>query len=184
MKRQVVVGITGASGAVYAQHLLAKLAAQTATEVAVVFTDNGKQVFRYELGEEALREITFQQYDNNNFFAPFASGSSSFDTLMIIPCSMGTLAKVTTGLASDLISRTADVMLKEGRRLIVVPRETPYNLIHLRNMVQLQEAGGVICPACPSFYSKPTRLEEVIDTVVDRVLQLAGFKTEAYQWGK
>ena len=97
---------------------------------------------------------------------------------------MGTLAKVATGLASDLISRTADVMLKEGRRLIVIPRETPYNLIHLRNMAQLKEAGGIICPACPSFYSKPTTLEQVVDTVVDRVLQLAGFNIDAYQWGK
>ena len=184
MKRQVVVGITGASGAVYAQRLLAKLASLATADVAVVFTDNGEQVFRYELGEEALQRISFQQYSNSDFFAPFASGSSSFDTLIIIPCSMGTLAKVATGLASDLISRTADVMLKEGRRLIVVPRETPYNLIHLRNMVQLKEAGGIICPASPSFYSKPAAPEQIIDTVVDRVLQLAGFETGAYRWGE
>ena len=184
MKRQVVVGITGASGAVYAQRLLEKLAAQVTTEVVVVFTDNGEQVFRYELGDDALSAIPFQQYDNNDFFAPFASGSSSFDTLIIIPCSMGTLAKVATGLASDLISRTADVMLKEGRKLIIVPRETPYNLIHLQNMVQLKEAGGIICPANPSFYSKPETLIQAIDTVIDRVLQLAGFTTATYQWGK
>ncbi|MDR0294997.1 MAG: UbiX family flavin prenyltransferase [Prevotellaceae bacterium] len=183
MKRQIVVGITGASGAIYAKRLLAKLATQAAAKVAVVFTDNGKQVFSYELGEEALSAISFERYDNNNFFAPFASGSSSFDTLIIVPCSMGTLAKVAAGLASDLISRTADVMLKEGRKLIIVPRETPYNLIHLRNMVQIKEAGGIICPANPSFYSKPETLEQAVDTVVDRVLQLAGFNIEAYQWG-
>ena len=182
--RQVVVGITGASGAVYAQRLLEKLATQATTEVAVVFTDNGEQVFRYELGEEALSAITFQRYSNDDFFAPFASGSSSFDTLIIVPCSMGTLAKVATGLASDLISRTADVMLKEGRRLIVVPRETPFNLIHLRNMVQIKEAGGIICPANPSFYSKPESLIQAVDTVVDRVLQLAGFNIDAYQWSR
>jgi 4-hydroxy-3-polyprenylbenzoate decarboxylase len=183
MKRQVVVGITGASGAIYAQRLLAKLAVQAATETVVVFTDKGAQVFRYELGEEAFSEISFPRYDNNDFFAPFASGSSSFDTLIIIPCSMGTLAKVATGLASDLISRTADVMLKENRRLIVVPRETPYNLIHLRNMVQIREAGGIICPASPSFYSKPDNLTQAVDTVIDRVLQLAGFETAGYHWG-
>jgi len=182
--RQVVVGITGASGAVYAQRLLEKLTAQAATEVAVVFTDNGEQVFRYELGEEALSAIPFQRYSNNDFFVPFASGSSSFDTLIIVPCSMGTLAKVATGLASDLISRTADVMLKEGRKLIVVPRETPFNLIHLRNMVQIKEAGGIICPANPSFYSKPESLIQAVDTVVDRVLQLAGFIIDTYQWSR
>ena len=184
MKRQLVVGITGASGAIYAQRLLTKLAAQTTAEVVVVFTDKGEQVFRYELGEDALGQISFQRYDNNDFFAPFASGSASFDTLIIIPCSMGTLAKAATGLASDLISRTADVMLKEGRKLIVVPREAPYNLIHLRNMVQLKEAGGIICPACPSFYSKPENIMQAVDTVVDRVLQLAGFDPETYQWGE
>jgi 4-hydroxy-3-polyprenylbenzoate decarboxylase len=184
MKRQVVIGITGASGAIYAQRLLEKLTAQTTAEVVVVFTDKGEQVFRYEIGENAFSEIPFQRYDNDDFFAPFASGSSSFDSLIIIPCSMGTLAKIATGLASDLISRTADVMLKEGRKLIVVPRETPYNLIHLRNMMLIREAGGIICPANPSFYNKPLTLVQVVDTVVDRILQLAGFENDSYQWGE
>lgn len=184
MSRKIVIGITGASGAIYAQRLLEKLNSLAAVETIVVFTHNGEQVFRYELGDDALHTIAFRRYDNNDFFAPFASGSSDFDTLIIVPCSMGTLAKIATGMASDLISRTADVMLKERRNLILVPRETPYNLIHLRNMLQIQEAGGIICPASPSFYSKPQSLSQAVDTVVDRILSLAGFTVETYHWGR
>jgi 4-hydroxy-3-polyprenylbenzoate decarboxylase len=182
MGRKVVIGVTGASGAIYAQRLFDKLSMQAAVEVAVVFTGNGAQVFRYEIGEEAFRAIPFPQYDNNDFFAPFASGSSLFDTLIVAPCSMGALARIAGGLASDLISRTADVMLKERRRLILVPRETPLNLIHLQNMLRITEAGGVVCPANPSFYSRPQTPNDVADTVVDRVLQLAGFTVDTYRW--
>ncbi len=182
-KRRIVVGVTGASGAVYAQRLLHKLSVLPDVEVALVFTENAKQVFRYELGDIAFDTLAFRQYDNTDFFAPFASGSSTFDTLIVVPCSMGALARIATGLASDLISRTADVMLKECRCLIVVPRETPYNLIHLRNMAQVTEAGGIICPANPSFYSKPATLEALVDTVVDRILTLAGLPVEGYRWG-
>ncbi len=181
--RRVVVGITGASGALYAQRLLGKLSAMPDVAVAVVFTDNGQQVYRYELGDADYEILPFRRYDNNDFYAPFASGSAGFDTLIVLPCSMGALARIAGGLASDLISRTADVMLKERRCLILVPRETPYNLIHLRNMVQVTEAGGIICPAGPSFYSKPDTIEQLADTVVDRVLQLAGLEVDGYRWG-
>ncbi len=180
------MGVTGASGAIYAQRLLHKLSAMPGVEVALVFTANGEQVFRYELGDAAFEALplAFRRYDNNDFYAPFASGSSSFDTLIVSPCSMGALARMAQGLAADLIGRTADVMLKERRRLILVPRETPYNLIHLRNMVQLTEAGALLCPASPSFYSKPGTIAEAADTVVDRVLQLAGFDAGGYKWGE
>ncbi|MDR3184043.1 MAG: UbiX family flavin prenyltransferase [Prevotellaceae bacterium] len=182
MGRKIVIGVTGASGAIYAKRLFDKLSPQEDVEVAVVFTANGEKVFRYEMGEAAFRAVPFPQYDNNDFFAPFASGSSLFDTLVVAPCSMGALARIAGGLASDLISRTADVMLKERRTLILVPRETPLHLIHIQNMQRIAEAGGVICPASPSFYSHPQTIDNAVDTVVDRVLQLAGFTVETYRW--
>ena len=182
MGRKIIIGVTGASGAIYAKRLFDKLSKQEEVEVAAVFTGNGAQVFRYEMGEEAFRAVPFTQYSNNDFFAPFASGSSLFDTLIVAPCSMGALARIAGGLASDLISRTADVMLKERRTLILVPRETPLNLIHLKNMQRIVEAGGVICPANPSFYSRPQTPAGLADTVVDRVLQLAGFTIDTCRW--
>ena len=142
MKRKIVIGVTGASGAIYAKRLFDKLSMLKEVEIAIVFTDNGEKVFRYEMGEEVFHAIPFPQYNNSDFFAPFASGSSLFDTLIVAPCSMGALARIAGGLASDLISRTADVMLKERRTLILVPRETPLNLIHLQNMQRITEAGG------------------------------------------
>jgi 4-hydroxy-3-polyprenylbenzoate decarboxylase len=183
MKRRVIIGITGASGSLYAKRLLDKLSAQKDVEIAVVFTDNGEQVFRYEIGDAVLKNLPFKRYDNNDFFVPLASGSSQFDTLIIAPCSMGTLARIAGGLASDLVSRAADVMLKERRKLILATRETPLNRIHLKNMLQVTEAGGIICPANPSFYSNPSSIEQVVDTVVDRVLHLAGFEVDMFRWG-
>ena len=184
MKRKVVVGITGASGSIYAKLLLQKFEQLGTSEedVAVVFTDSGEQVYRYELGDGAAAEIPFKRYDNHSFFVPFASGSSEYDTLIIIPCSMGTLGRIAGGLASDLVSRTADVMLKERRRLILVVRETPFSLIHIDNMRKVTEAGGIVCPANPSFYSLPKTVEQLAETVVDRVLSLAGFTIDAYRW--
>ena len=119
----------------------------------------------------------------DDFNAPFASGSGQFDTMIIIPCSMGTLGRIASGISNDLISRAADVILKERRKLICVVRDTPYNLIHIRNMETITLAGGIICPAAPSFYSKPTSIEQVAATVVDRVLDLAGFDIKTFRWG-
>ena len=123
-------------------------------------------------------------YSQQDFNAPFASGSGQYDTMIIIPCSMGTLGRIASGISNDLISRAADVILKERRKLICVLRDTPYNLIHIRNMETITLAGGIICPATPSFYSKPTTIEEVAATVVDRVIDLAGLQNESYRWGK
>jgi len=176
--RKIVVGITGASGAVYAQQLLERLQLLREVEVAVVLSDCGEQVFRYELGDDALAAIPFRCYANNDFGAPFASGSSRFDTLIVIPCTMGTLGRIAHGVSDTLLTRAADVMLKERRRLILVTREMPLNLIHLRNMAQVTEAGGIICPASPSFYSRPATIAETVRSVTDRVLQLAGFDDE------
>ena len=116
--------------------------------------------------------------------APFASGSARYDTMIVCPCSMGLMARIAMGISNDLITRAADVVLKERRRLIVVPRETPLSLIHINNMKAITEAGGIICPAVPSFYSQPQTIEAVVATVVDRVLDLADFDVKSYRWGE
>lgn len=185
MKRKIVVAVTGASGSIYAKILFKKLLAlkNELDEVGVVFSSNAADIWKFELNEEFKEEAPLQMYVKTDFYAPFASGSSSFDTLIICPCSMGTLGRIAAGISDDLITRAADVMLKERRKLIVVPRETPYNLIHLENMKTLTLAGGIICPATPSFYSQPKNIEELAETVVDRILKLADFKTNAFEWG-
>jgi 4-hydroxy-3-polyprenylbenzoate decarboxylase len=187
--RKIVVAITGASGSCYAYQLLKKLSCtDICTEnIAVIFSANGRKVFEYELSSSALEEVhrNFKVFDNNDFMVPFASGSSSFDTLIIAPCSMGALARIASGIASDLVSRTADVMLKERKRLILVTRETPLNSIHLENMLRVTNAGGIICPASPSFYSKPTDMEALISTVTDRMLSLSRIDyPDKYEWMK
>ncbi len=184
--RKVIVAITGASGSVYADNLLRKLMAikEQWTDLSVVMTGNAKQVWKLELGNDDWEKLPIKIYDTTDFTAPFASGSGQYDTMIIIPCSMGTLGRIATGISNDLISRAADVVLKERRKLICVVRETPYSLIHIRNMETVTLAGGIICPATPSFYSRPTTIEEVAATVVDRVLDLAGFDSKSFRWGK
>lgn len=183
---KIVVAVTGASGAVYAKVLFDKLV-QLKTqwqEVAVVMTDNAKYVWEYELGNKSYQNYPFRFFQKNDFTAPFASGSGRFNTMILIPCSMGTLGRIAGGISDDLITRAADVVLKERRRLILAVRDTPYNLIHIRNMEQVTQAGGIICPATPSFYSKPQTIEEVAATVVDRVLDLAGLIVPTYRWNE
>ena len=125
-----------------------------------------------------------KQYNNHNFYAPFASGSAQYDTLIIIPASMGMVGRIAHGVSDDLITRAADVILKERRTLILVPRETPYSLIHLTNMKLLTEAGAIIAPATPSFYSKPSSITELASTVTHRILDLAGFEVPTKRWGE
>lgn len=182
---KIVVAITGASGAVYAKVLLDKLekAQPRPDAVAVVMTPNARQVWETELGEDSFTKYPFSFYEQNDFNAPFASGSGQFNTMIIVPCSMGTLGRIANGISNDLITRAADVVLKERRKLICVARETPYNLVHIRNMETITLAGGIICPATPSFYSIPKTIEEVAATVVDRVLDLAGVKVDTFRWG-
>jgi 4-hydroxy-3-polyprenylbenzoate decarboxylase len=187
--RKTVVAITGASGSCYARQLLKKLSATDIghDNIAVIFSINGLKVFEYELGAAALDEVyaNFKVYDNSDFMAPFASGSSSFDTLIVAPCSMGTLARIASGIASDLVARTADVMLKERKRLILMTREAPLNAIHIENMLRVTNAGGIICPASPSFYSKPADMESLISTVTDRILSLSAIECSGrYEWMK
>lgn len=184
--RKIVVAITGASGSIYAKVLLDKLLAakDQLEKVGIVMSDNAKDVWQYELEESNYDNYPFDFYSKNDFFAPFASGSAQYDSMIICPCSMGTLARIAQGTSSDLTTRAADVMLKERRKLVLVTRETPLNLIHLRNMTALTEAGGIICPASPSFYSKPQNMKEVASTVVDRVLSLIDIEVPSFKWGE
>jgi 4-hydroxy-3-polyprenylbenzoate decarboxylase len=183
---KIVVAITGASGSIYSKILLEKLinAQDQWDDLAVVMTENARQVWTTELGNEDYNNMPLKFYGQQDFNAPFASGSGQFDTMIIIPCSMGTLGRIATGVSNDLITRAADVILKERRKLICVARDMPYNLIHIRNMEAITLAGGIICPATPSFYSKPKTIEEVAATVVDRVLDLAGIDVKTFRWGK
>lgn len=182
---KIVISVTGASGSVYAKLLLEKLVTvkNQWADVALVMTENAKEVWRTELGNESYNQLPFKMYSTTDFHAPFASGSGQYDTMIIIPCSMGTLGRIASGVSNDLITRAADVVLKERRKLICVVRETPYNLIHIRNMETVTLAGGIICPATPSFYSRPQTIEEAAATVVDRVLDLAGININTYRWG-
>lgn len=183
-KKKVIVAVTGASGSIYAKVLLDQLVKlnNQIEAVGVVMSDNAKDVWQFELGNQAYNDYKFTFYNKNDFNAPFASGSARYDTMIIIPCSMGTLGRIAHGISNDLISRAADVVLKERRKLIAVVRDTPFSLIHINNMKTVTEAGGIICPANPSFYSLPNTLEEVAGTVVSRILDLAGFEQESYRW--
>jgi len=182
---KIAIGVTGASGSIYAKVLLERLELlKDQVEAGLIFSDNAATVWQHELGNKDYERLPFKIWDKHDFMAPFASGSSSYSALIICPCSMGALGRIASGISNDLLTRSADVMLKERRKLICVVRETPYNLIHLRNMTAVTEAGGIICPATPSFYSNPKTMEDVAYTVVHRVLQLAGIDTEGYRWGE
>lgn len=186
MKKRVVVGITGASGSIYAKVLLDRLVELSAQldSVGVVMSDNAGDVWKHELGGDSYTNYPFKYYDKIDFFAPFASGSARYETMIVVPCSMGTLARIAHGVSNDLMTRAADVILKERRKLILVPRDTPLSLIHLENMRLLTQAGAIIAPASPSFYSNPTDFESLAKTVVDRVLDLAGFELNTYRWSE
>lgn len=183
---KIVLAVTGASGAVYAKLLIEKLLLlrEQWQEFAVVMTENAKQVWETELGNENFTNYPLKFYSTQDFNAPFASGSGQFNIMIVAPCSMGTLGRIASGMSNDLITRAADVILKERRKLICMIRDTPYNLIHIRNMETVTLAGGIICPATPSFYSRPSTIEAVAATVVDRVLDLAGLSIISFRWGK
>lgn len=182
--KKIVVAVTGASGAIYAKLLFDKLTqlGSQINEVGVVMSDNAKDVWSHELGNTSYSDYAFKFYNKYDFTAPFASGSARFDTMIVCPCSMGTLGRIAGGISDDLVTRAADVILKERRRLILLARETPFNLIHINNMKTVTEAGAIVCPANPSFYSIPKTVEEVAGTVVDRVIDLAGLENSAYRW--
>lgn len=185
MKQKLIIAITGASGSIYAKLLLDQLQNRLneMDKVELIFSKNACDVWEYEIGDKSYSKYPFKINGRENFFTGPASGSAGFDTMIICPASMGTIGRIANGISDDLITRAADVMLKEQRKLIVVPRETPYNLIHLKNMKSLTEAGAIILPASPSFYSHPKTVEEIAMTVVERILKLADLSAEGYKWG-
>ncbi|MGB0930840.1 MAG: UbiX family flavin prenyltransferase [Chitinophagales bacterium] len=185
MKKKIVVAITGASGAIYAKTLLENLLLyeNQIEAVGIVLSSNAKSVWEYELGDTKFDQYPFDYYEKNDFYVPFASGSAKYEAMIVCPCSMGTMSRIAHGISNDLITRAADVILKERRKLILVVRDSPYSLIHINNMKTITEAGGIICPASPSFYSKPSSFEELASTVTNRVLDLVGFQNlDAYRW--
>lgn len=182
IRKKIVVAITGASGSIYAQRLLMYLRQVPTVEVGVILSKNARDVWQHELGQAF--ETHFPLYDLSDYRAPFASGSAQYRHMVIVPCSMGTLGRIAAGISDDLIGRAADVILKERRQLICCIRDTPLSLIHIENMRTLTLAGGVILPAMPSFYSHPTTMEALADTVVHRILDLMGVEITAYRWGE
>ena len=178
---KLVIASTGASGAIYLQRLLAQIDC-TQNELHLVLSPFAKQVIHDELGELRV-PAGVHEHNDRSMNVPFASGSTFFDAMVIVPCTMGTLGRIAAGTSDSLIHRAADVFLKEKRKLILVPRETPWNLIHVRNCATLLEAGALILPAVPSFYSKPGSVDEVVDTVVHRILDQIGLPApRTFRW--
>ena len=184
MNKKIIIAITGASGSIYAKRLIEKLEkfADNIKNLELVFSEAGKQVWDFEINEK-LNEKNFRIFENTNLFSPIASGSAKYDTMVIIPCSMGTVGRIANGISNDLISRAADVIIKERKKLIIVPRETPFSSIHLNNLKIISDNGGVIIPASPSFYHNPQTIIELTDTVVNKVIEHIGFDSGAKEWG-
>lgn len=179
---KIIVAVTAASGAIYARQLLEQLVASPQVEsIALILSTNAEAVAETE-GVTLPESGKITRYANNNLFAAPASGSARWDAMVIVPSSVGTVSRVASGTSQTLIERAADVMLKERRRLVVVVRETPLSLIHLRNMTTLTEAGAIVLPASPSFYSRPTDIEELCSTVTERIVSLLGIDAPHFEW--
>jgi len=176
---EIVVGISGASGVGYGIRLLQVLQGSV---VHLVMTDSARKIIKVEtnFSPEDVEDLSDHVYAEDDFTAPIASGSYRFDAMVIIPCSMKTLAGVASGMSDNLIGRSAEICLKDRRRLVIVPRETPLSLIQLKNMVSVTEAGAVVLPACPAFYSRPQNLEDLFDVLVGRVLDSIGVENNLY----
>ena len=181
---KIIVAITGASGGVYARLCLEQLLqAEEVEQIALIVSDTAHKVLEFE-GVELPKSEKIVCYNNDDMFSPVASGSAAYDARVVVPASMGSVGRIASGVSLSLIERAADVMLKERRRLVCVVRETPYSLIHLRNMTTLTEAGAIILPASPSFYSHPSNIEELAATLTERVLAHAGLDLPHYEWGE
>lgn len=188
-RRKVVIGVTGASGAPYAKRILGWLGARSRdvgdVEIGVCLSATAPEVWALECGGDLREEVGFPVWGMRDFKAPFASGSAGWHAMAIVPCSMGTCARIAHGISDTLLTRAADVMIKERRTLVVVPRETPLSVIHLENLTTLARAGAVIMPAMPSFYGQPSSLDQVLDTVVGRVLDHLGLEHDLLKrWGQ
>ena len=180
---KLVIAATGASGTIYLQRLLEQID-YASHEVHLVMSTFSQQVAKQEI-DNFKPPIGVSQHSENDMNVPFVSGSARFDAMVIVPCSMATIGRIASGSSDSALLRAADVFLKERRKLILVPRETPWNLIHARNVVTLLEAGAVVLPAIPSFYSRPGSVNAVVDTVVWRILDQIGLPNPgAYRWGE
>jgi 4-hydroxy-3-polyprenylbenzoate decarboxylase len=178
---KLVIAATGASGTIYLQRLLAQIDCGT-HEVHLVMSAHAKQVAAEEVDDFKV-PVGVSHHSENDLNVPFVSGSARFDAMVIVPCSMATLGRIASGCSDSALLRAADVFLKERRKLVIVPRETPWNLIHARNIVTLLEAGAIVLPAIPSFYSRPSSVNAVVDTVVWRILDQIGLPNpRAYRW--
>ncbi len=185
MQKRIVIGMTGASGVQYGIRLIEAL--EGVEETHLVLSREARELVELETDVNVntlLKKATFH-YEDDDFLAPIASGSYRWDAMVVVPGTMKTLAGIANGYANTLIGRAADVTLKEGRRLIIVPREMPLNLIHLENMVRLKQAGAVIMPASPGFYNKPKTIDDLVDNVVGRILDQLGIDNDVYRrWGE
>jgi 4-hydroxy-3-polyprenylbenzoate decarboxylase len=180
---KLVIAATGASGTIYLQRLLEQIDC-AAHEIHLVMSAHAGQVAKQELDDFKIPP-NVSQHSENELNVPFVSGSARFDAMVIVPCSMATLGRIASGSSDSALLRAADVFLKERRKLILVPRETPWNLIHARNVVTLLEAGAIVLPAIPSFYSRPGSVTAIVDTVVWRILDQIGLPNpQAYRWGE
>lgn len=185
--RRVVVAITGASGVIYGVRLLEALRSISDVEVHLVISKSAQGIIKHELGmnPDQVAKLAHRTYDDNDLAAPIASGSFQFQAMAITPCSMKTLAAIAHGYTPNLITRAADVALKERRRLVLLIREAPYSLIHIRNMMLATEAGAIIMPASPPFYGKPKTIDDLVNAVVGRVMALMGIENNLYPvWGQ
>jgi 4-hydroxy-3-polyprenylbenzoate decarboxylase len=178
---KLVIAATGASGAIYLQRLLTQIDC-AAHEIHLVMSAPASEVAKQELDDFKIPS-NISQHSEHDMNVPFVSGSARFDAMVIVPCSMATLGRIASGCSDSALLRAADVFLKERRKLILVPRETPWSLIHARNVVTLLEAGAIVLPAIPSFYSRPESVTAVVDTVVWRILDQIGLPSQgAYRW--
>lgn len=180
----VIVAITGASGAIYARQVLNLLIqSEEVSGIALVMSDHAQDVIEAE--KIMLPEcMGIERYSNDDMWSSLASGSARWDAMIIVPCSMGTVGRIASGVSRTLIERAADVMLKERRRLVMVVREAPYSLIHLRNMTTLTEAGAIVMPASPSFYFVPQNIEQLTLTVSQRAVEMLGLHVRHKSWGE
>ncbi len=187
--KNILIAITGASGSIYAKQLIEILLKEERFSLHALYSRNSDDIWKQEIGGcplEYFSQKGVSFIDNYNFFTPFASGSNPADAMVIIPCSMGCLGRIASGVSDDMITRIADVQLKERKPLIIVPRESPLNLVHLRNMTSLSEAGAIIAPASPSFYNRPTSIEEMAKNFALRIIDLLGIETgiNDHRWMK
>ena len=184
MTKKIVVGITGASGAPYARRLLQVLRARTGLELGVCASSTAADVWKLECGGDLREAVGTPLWGARDYTAPFASGSAGWDAMVVVPCSMSTAARIAHGISDTLLTRAADVMLKERRTLIVVPRETPLSVLHLENLLHLARAGALVLPAMPSFYGRPETLADALDSVIGRVLDHLGVEHDLIRrWG-